>query len=163
MFKDFQWTTSVYLWIDFLRRYKGALKCYQLESRVIVINDFYWHPAFNVNCRPMKLYWWINRLQKLHQNIIFSNWNVFIYTIILFFFIQTTDITAHPNINGNLICFLWMETGCMLGSPDKFENDKLYSNATTQQNEREPGIVLDSKKNIGFLTMTFIIVLNHIL
>ena len=56
-----------------------------------------------------------------------------------------------------------METGCMLGSPDKFENDKLYSNATTQQNEREPGIVLDSKKNIGFLTMTFITVLNHIL
>ena len=66
-----------------------------------------------------------------------------------YFFIQTTDITAHPNIiNGNLICFLWMETGCKLGSPDKFENDKLYSNATTQQNEREPGIVLDSRKNI---------------
>ena len=41
-----------------------------------------------------------------------------------------------------------METGCKLGSPDKFENDKLYSNATTQQNEREPGIVLDSRKNI---------------
>ena len=41
-----------------------------------------------------------------------------------------------------------METGCKLGSPDKFENDKLYSNAITQQNEREPGIVLDSKKNM---------------
>ena len=41
-----------------------------------------------------------------------------------------------------------METGCKLGSPDKFENDKLYSNAITQQNEREPGIVLDSRKNM---------------
>ena len=27
-----------------------------------------------------------------------------------------------------------METGCKLGSPDKFENDELYSNAITQQN-----------------------------
>ena len=41
-----------------------------------------------------------------------------------------------------------MEIWCKLGSPDKFENDKLYSNATTQQNEREPGIVLDSRKNM---------------
>ena len=41
-----------------------------------------------------------------------------------------------------------METGCKLGSPNKFENDKLYSNAITQQNEREPGIVLDSRKNM---------------
>ena len=43
-----------------------------------------------------------------------------------------------------------METGCKLASPDKFENDKLYSNAMTQQNERErePGIVLDSRKNM---------------
>ena len=41
-----------------------------------------------------------------------------------------------------------METECKLGSPAKFENDKLYSNAITQQNEREPGIVLDSKKNM---------------
>ena len=41
-----------------------------------------------------------------------------------------------------------METGCMLGSPDKFENGKLYSNAITQQNERQPGIVLDSRKNM---------------
>ena len=41
-----------------------------------------------------------------------------------------------------------METQCKLGLPDKFENDKLYSNAITQQNEREPGIVLDSKKNM---------------
>ena len=44
--------------------------------------------------------------------------------------------------------FLWMETGCMLGSPDKFENDKLYSNAITQQNERQPDIVFDSRKNM---------------
>ena len=29
-----------------------------------------------------------------------------------------------------------METQCKLGLPDKFENDKLYSNAITQQNER---------------------------
>ena len=36
----------------------------------------------------------------------------------------------------------------MLGYPDKFENDKLYSNAITQQNEREPGTVLDSRKNM---------------
>ena len=28
-----------------------------------------------------------------------------------------------------------METWCKLGSPDKFENDKLCSNAITQQNE----------------------------
>ena len=43
-----------------------------------------------------------------------------------------------------------METGCKLGSPVKLENDKLYSNAITQQNERErePGIVLDSRKNM---------------
>ena len=41
-----------------------------------------------------------------------------------------------------------METGSKLGSRDKFENGKLYSNAITQQNEREPGIVLDSRKNM---------------
>ena len=41
-----------------------------------------------------------------------------------------------------------METGWKLGSPEKFENDKLYSSAITQQNEREPGIVLDSRKNM---------------
>ena len=65
------------------------------------------------------------------------------------FFIQATDIAAHPNIiNGNFISFLWMETGCKLGSPDKFENDKIYSNAITQQNEREPGIVLALRKNM---------------
>ena len=50
-----------------------------------------------------------------------------------------------------------METGSKLGSRDKFENGKLYSNAITQQNEREPGIVLDSRKNmminLGFLTI----------
>ena len=41
-----------------------------------------------------------------------------------------------------------METQCKLGFHDKFENDKLYSNAITQQNERESGIVLDSRKNM---------------
>ena len=43
-----------------------------------------------------------------------------------------------------------METGCKLGFPVKLENDKLYSNAITQQNERErePGIVLDSRKKM---------------
>ena len=41
-----------------------------------------------------------------------------------------------------------METGCKLGSPDKFGNDKLYSNAITQYNLREPGIVLYSRKNM---------------
>ena len=96
----------------------------------------YWHPVFNIKCRPMKIYWWINRMQKLHQNIIFFNWNFFINTIILFFFIQATDATAHPKIiHGNFISFLWMESGCKFGSPDKFENGKLYSNAITQQNE----------------------------
>ena len=70
-------------------------------------------------------------------------------TIIPFFFIQANYITAHPNvINGNFISFLRMETGCKLGSPNKFENDKLYSNAITQQNKREPGIVLHSRKNM---------------
>ena len=56
--------------------------------------------------------------------------------------------TGNWNDCPNLISFLWVETGCKLGSPDKFENDKLYSNAITQQNEREPGIVLDSRKNM---------------
>ena len=41
-----------------------------------------------------------------------------------------------------------METGCKLGSLDKFENDKLYSNAIIQQNEGDPGIVLDSRNNM---------------
>ena len=41
-----------------------------------------------------------------------------------------------------------MKTGCKLGSPDEFENDMLYSNAITQQNEREPGIVLHSRKDM---------------
>ena len=67
-------------------------------------------------------------------------------TIIPFFSIQANYITAHV-INGNFISFLRMETGCKLGSPNKFENDKLYSNAMTKQNERESGIVLDSRKN----------------
>ena len=39
-------------------------------------------------------------------------------------------------------------TGCKLGSFGRFENGKLYSNATTQQNKKEPGIVSDSKKNM---------------
>ena len=41
-----------------------------------------------------------------------------------------------------------METGCKLGFPDKFENDKLYSNAITQQNERQPDIAFDSRKKM---------------
>ena len=41
-----------------------------------------------------------------------------------------------------------METECKLDSPDKFKNDKLYSNAITQQKEKKPGIVLDSRKNM---------------
>ena len=41
-----------------------------------------------------------------------------------------------------------MKTECKLGSPDKFENDKVYSNPITQPNEREPGSVLDSRKNM---------------
>ena len=47
-----------------------------------------------------------------------------------------------------------METGCKLAPPDKFENDKLYYNAITQQNEREPGIVSDSRK-IVIKNLTF--------
>ena len=109
----------------------------------------YWKPAFNANCRSMKIYWWINNMQKLQQNNIFSNWNFSIIPSYHFFFRHTTNITAHANtINGNFISFDWMEIWCKLGSPNKFENDKLYSNATTQQNEREPGIVLDSRKNM---------------
>ena len=41
-----------------------------------------------------------------------------------------------------------METGCKLGSPNKFENGKLYSNAITQQNKKDPGIVLDSRRKM---------------
>ena len=37
-----------------------------------------------------------------------------------------------------------METGCKLGSTDELGN----SNVMTQQNEREPGIVLHSRKNM---------------
>ena len=36
----------------------------------------------------------INRMQKLHQNINFFNWNFFINTITSLFFIQATNITA---------------------------------------------------------------------
>ena len=42
----------------------------------------YWHPAVNVNWRLMKIYWWMNRMQKRQRNIIFFNWNFFINTII---------------------------------------------------------------------------------
>ena len=108
----------------------------------------YWHPEFTFSYRPMKMYWWINTMQKLQQNMIFFNRN-FINTIIPLLFIQATDITAHQNIiTGTFISFLWMETGCKLGSPDKFENHKLYCNTITQQNEREPGVVLNSRKNM---------------
>ena len=103
---------------------------------------YYWHPAFIVNWRPMKIYWWINRMQKLQQNIIFFNWNVFINTIIPFFHMGNWHDCP------NFISFLWMETWCMLDSPDKSEDDKLYSNAITQQNERQPDIVLDSRRNM---------------
>ena len=49
-----------------------------------------------------------------------------------------------------------METGCKLASPDKFENDKLYSNAMTQQNERERawycfGFKKEHDDKLGFL------------
>ena len=78
----------------------------------------YWKPAFNANCRSMKIYWWINNMQKLHQNNIFSNWNFSIIPSYHFFFRHTTNITAHANtINGNFISFDWMEIGCKLGSP----------------------------------------------
>ena len=49
-----------------------------------------------------------------------------------------------------------METGCKLGSPDKFENDKLYSNAITQQNERAWycfGFKKEHDDKLGFLTV----------
>ena len=39
-----------------------------------------------------------------------------------------------------------MENGCKPGY--KFEIDKLYSNEITQQSQKEPGIVLDSTKNM---------------
>ena len=66
----------------------------------------YWHPAFNVNWGPMKIYWWINRMQKLQQNIIFINWNFFINTIILFF--SYGQLTWLPkfhflSLNGNWV------------------------------------------------------------
>ena len=38
-----------------------------------------------------------------------------------------------------------METGCKLGSPDKFENNSLMQSHSKM---REPGIVLDSRKNM---------------
>ena len=43
--------------------------------------------------------------------------------------------------------FEWKLGGSFV-SPNKFENDKLYSNPITQQNEKKPGIVLDSRKNM---------------
>ena len=39
-----------------------------------------------------------------------------------------------------------MENGCKPGY--EFEIDKLYSNEITQQSQKEPGIVLDSRKNM---------------
>ena len=39
-----------------------------------------------------------------------------------------------------------MENGCKPGY--EFEIDKLYSNEITQQSQKEPGIVLDSTKNM---------------
>ena len=41
-----------------------------------------------------------------------------------------------------------METECKLDSSNKFENDKLYSDAIMQQNEQKSGIALDSRKNM---------------
>ena len=137
MFKDFQLTFSVYLWIHFLGKYKSALKCYTgIES----------------NCNP-----WFTGTQHLlsiagqwrctdgligcknFTRTSFPSTETSSLIITPFFFIQATDVTAHPNINGNFISFPWMETGCKFGY--KFEIDKLYSNAITQQNEKEPGIV----------------------
>ena len=49
-----------------------------------------------------------------------------------------------------------METECKLGSPDTFENDKLYSNAITQQNERAWycfGFKKEHDDKLGFLTV----------
>ena len=51
-----------------------------------------------------------------------------------------------------------METGCKLGSPVKLENDKLYSNAITQQNERERawycfGFKKENEDKLSFLTI----------
>ena len=69
---------------------------------------------------------------------------------------QAADITAHLNIiNGNFTSFLYMETGCKLGSPG---NDKLYSNVITQQNGREPawycfGFKKEHDDKLGFLTI----------
>ena len=84
---------------------------------------------------------------RFNTSFVFFNWNFFINTIITFFFMQATDITAHLNIiNGNFISFLSMENGCKPGY--KFEIDKLYSNEITQQSQKEPGIVLDSRKNM---------------
>ena len=47
-----------------------------------------------------------------------------------------------------------METGCKLGSPGKFENCKLYSNAMKQQNERAWycfGFKKEHDDKLGFL------------
>ena len=43
----------------------------------------------------------------------------------------------------------------MLDSPDKFEDDKLYSNTITQQNERQSDIVLDSSKQEHYDKLSF--------
>ena len=75
VFKNFQW------W-SWRRKFYG--KCIKLCFHV---------QRFPVNCFcvSLKIYWWINRMQKFHQNIFF-NWNFFINTMIPFFFIQATDI-----------------------------------------------------------------------
>ena len=114
------------------------------ESKCMI----YWHAAFILNCRPMKIYWWTNRMQKLHQNIFF-NWKFFNNTIRPFFFIQATDITLSIRTSSMEISlsFLW-NGNWVFGSPDKIENDKLHSNAIIKQNEQEPDVVLDSRKNM---------------
>ena len=117
---------------------------------------FYWQPAFFLNNKLVKTYWSTIRMQKLHQNIIFFRWNFFNNTIVPFFFIQATDVTTyHSIINGNFIFFFWMKTGCKLGSPDNFGNGKPYSDAITQGNEWEPGIVSDLGKLCSSIAVIF--------
>ena len=49
-----------------------------------------------------------------------------------------------------------METGCKLGFPEKFGNEKLHSNAITEQNERVwycLGFKKEQDDKLGFLTI----------
>ena len=49
-----------------------------------------------------------------------------------------------------------METRCKLGSPDNFENEKLYSNAISKQNERAwyyCGFKKEHHDKLSFLTI----------